>query len=326
MPLILLSWLLLIFVGIKYNKEKNPIPLDIDTTLALKGISAIEIMLGHIGKNTGSIILFPNRKAGILFVGIFFALSGYGLMYSIDNKKNYQNVFLKQRIIKIVLPAYLIYILRTVLLQEPLSYIVNIRIFFEETNWYVWEILVLYTIFYLFAKISLKNISITLFFFSIVFVVIAYILKIDIPWYGSTLCFPLGIYYYLYNDKIYKYYVTTNQYMRVIFVSSIALFIGISTFFMLGESFIGYVVARNIASTSFVILAFFLLYSFRIENKISKWLGKYSYEIFLIHFVYLKVFKAINNPFMYALIVIMTTIASAYLFATFYKAIQKKLI
>lgn len=54
----------------------------------------IVIMIGHIGLATGSIVLYPNRKAGILFVGIFFMLSGYGLIYSVDNKPEYLKHFL----------------------------------------------------------------------------------------------------------------------------------------------------------------------------------------------------------------------------------------
>lgn len=78
--------------------------------MALRGICAIEIMPGHIGIATESMVLYPNRKAGILFVGIFFALSGYGLMYSMKNKKDYLQTFWKRRIPKILVPAYVVFL------------------------------------------------------------------------------------------------------------------------------------------------------------------------------------------------------------------------
>ena len=106
MILVLIVWILLILVGINHNQQDFLYEMNI---IALRGICAIEIMLGHIGIVTGSIWLYPNRKAGILFVGVFFLLSGYGLMYSIENKKNYLKYFLYRKIQKLILPAYFIF-------------------------------------------------------------------------------------------------------------------------------------------------------------------------------------------------------------------------
>lgn len=82
---ILFLWVALDVWGM--TKRQNESVLSSEQTGALKGICAIEIMMGHIGSATESIFLFPNRKAGILFVGVFFLLSGYGLAYSMANKQ-----------------------------------------------------------------------------------------------------------------------------------------------------------------------------------------------------------------------------------------------
>ena len=72
---------------ILYGLTKEKIsPLNGRNVIALRGICAIEIMIGHIGLATGSIILYPNRKAGILFVGIFFCYQDMG--YHIVKRKN----------------------------------------------------------------------------------------------------------------------------------------------------------------------------------------------------------------------------------------------
>ena len=83
-----LLWMGLIVIDTRFN-ETTQTALSISNTTSLRGWAAIEIMLGHIASKTGSIIQFPNRKAGILFVGVFFLLSGYGLMYGLDKKENY---------------------------------------------------------------------------------------------------------------------------------------------------------------------------------------------------------------------------------------------
>lgn len=108
MLIILLSWMAIILIGISWKKDVLP-PLDKNQATAIRGISAIEIMIGHIGVATGSLVLFPNRKAGILFVGIFFLLSGYGLALSADKKADYMDSFLLKKSTRLILPAYVVY-------------------------------------------------------------------------------------------------------------------------------------------------------------------------------------------------------------------------
>ena len=107
---VIFLWLTLILVGIKSNKSMPDTAFTIDNTMALRGICSIEIMIGHLGIATGSLVLFPNRKAGILFVGVFFALSGYGLMYSLENKEEYLINFFPNRMKKILIPAYIVFV------------------------------------------------------------------------------------------------------------------------------------------------------------------------------------------------------------------------
>lgn len=104
MIIILIMWFILIGYGISFHKQNNP--FEQEQTLALRGICSVEIMMGHIGLTTGSVILYPNRKAGILFVGIFFLLSGYGVAYCTEQKTDYLKNLLVKRTVKILLPAY----------------------------------------------------------------------------------------------------------------------------------------------------------------------------------------------------------------------------
>lgn len=85
--------------------------LSVTQSISLKGISAIEIMIGHLGIATGLRILYPGRKAGILFVGIFFMISGYGLMYSYLYRPGYMKHFLRKRIVGLCVPAYIVYLI-----------------------------------------------------------------------------------------------------------------------------------------------------------------------------------------------------------------------
>lgn len=186
---IVLLWVTLALIGIKYNQEISDSAFTLNNSIALRGICCIEIMIGHLGIATGSIILFSNRKAGILFVGVFFALSGYGLMYSMTNKDKYLIQFVPDKIIKILIPAYVVFLIDIILHSinnRHISYMINVlnpKEFFQRTNWYVWELLMLYFVLYWSSKMhkDLRNFHFIILLYSIIFVCTAYIFEFENP-------------------------------------------------------------------------------------------------------------------------------------------------
>lgn len=131
-------------------------------------------------------------------------LSGYGLAYSMENKKDYLKGFLKQRLVKILAPAYIVFVIQTLglcLINDKYSLveggqILDVKLFFNATNWYVWECIILYIIFYVSYKYFAKHAEKIIWAICIIFIITVFFLQIDNPWYGSTLCFPLGLFYY----------------------------------------------------------------------------------------------------------------------------------
>lgn len=237
MIFIVLLWLVLIVVGIKYNKTASETAFTLDNSAALRGICAIEIMMGHLGIATGSMVLYPNRKAGILFVGVFFALSGYGLMYSVINKNDYMVNFIFKKAGKLLIPVYIVFVINNVLdnviEKNSLDFreFVNIKNIFLMTNWYVWELLMLYIVFHICFKTSrnAKIIFLVILCFSIIFVIAAYVFKLENPWYGSTLCFGFGMFYYLHREQFKEIFVLRNPIIKMagcclIMIASICLF------------------------------------------------------------------------------------------------------
>ena len=327
MSVILFLWILIIFWGIKIVKAGSPGLFSKEESIAVRGIAAFEIVLGHIGLETGSVILYPNRKAGILFVAIFFALSGYGLMYSKQVKTDYLKNFIPQKVKRLLIPAYAAYILLVLLLaiikkyQISLYDFVNIKEIFMHTNWYVWEILLLYLVFWICFKISPRIAPYLILFFVVSFIFICFWTRVDNPWYGSTLSFVLGIYFFKYEKKIENFLV--KYYPFLVGGILCALIVSIYLFFSIKEYDIwSNVIARNIASTSFIMFLILALHYVKIGNRCSVWLGEHSYQIYLFHFVFLSVFKGIiKNNFLYAILVITFTMIVAFL----YRKIEKRL-
>lgn len=321
MLIIIFLWLTLILIGLRFNKNMPDTAFTIDNSMALRGICSIEIMIGHLGVATGAPVLFPNRKAGILFVGVFFALSGYGLMYSLANKEDYLTNFFPGRIKKILIPAYIVFVI-TVILHSIIDQnmrnminVINIKSFFLYTNWYVWELLMLYIVFYISVRIDRigKKFHYIILAFSIIFVCVAYELNFENPWYGSTFCFWLGIVYFLYKDKFKEIFVLRHSMIKIISCCSV-MAISIVLFFVRG-GVVGLLVSRNIASVSFVIMVIILLHWFSLNNSVSIWLGKYSYEIFLFHPLFIDTLRPwIGDDIVYTLLVIGITILASYIY------------
>lgn len=77
----------------------------------------------------------------------------------------------------------------------------------------------------------------------------------------------------------------------------------------------GLLIARNAASISFVLVVIILLHWFSLGNKVTMWLGECSYEIFLLHPLFIEILRPwIENDMVYALLVIAVTILTAYLY------------
>lgn len=122
----------------------------------LKGIAAIGVVCSHVLSSKSYFILKYFTK-GYLWVGVFFFLSGYGLAYSSKTKDNYMTNFIFKKFVQIYLPfvigqaIYLVivnYINKVPFKMLDLICVAGIGVV-NPVLWYILEILVIYTIFFI---------------------------------------------------------------------------------------------------------------------------------------------------------------------------------
>lgn len=146
---------------------------------------------------------------------------------------------------------------------------------YGNSNWFIFSILIMYLITYISSKITKNKINsktnaiITI--LSLIYIVIMYFLK-DSYWYNITLCYVAGLWYGLYKDKVDK--MLKSKYLFVI-IANIILFIAL---YILRGNLIIY----EILSVEFCLLIVFTTYKVKIGNKILDFLGKYSFEIYIL--------------------------------------------
>ena len=138
----------------------------------------------------------------------------------------------------------------------------------RSINWYIWEILWFYLVFYLVCKFDSKKVFLWVTVISVVFIFTCYCMRVSNTWYGSTLCFPLGI---LMADKKEFLMKWVKKKRKVkFFVLLTILTVSIWGFFYLPEtSFTCLVISRNLASISFVLFILLIIYRIKIGNQMS---------------------------------------------------------
>ncbi len=321
MWIFVIAFLGLLFYGCKVRREGFwEAPLDYNNTIALRGLCAVEIVIGHIGAAGRDPWLFLNRKAGVLVVGVFLFLSGYGLIYSLNKKENYLQGFFGHRIPKLLLPAFLVYIIYYILeladtpvgsrLAVTLKYFTFLK-FSEKINWYVTELLFLYVIFYLLYRyFKVKTANIVLSALCVCFIIICYFGGAGNTWYGSTLCFPLGILFGCYESKLLL--LIREKYGLVLTLSFFMTGVGVLLFFINEHSFTSNVIGRSIASAFFCIGVVAMLLKVKIGNGITDRIGTISYELFLVHEIF--IFQdRFNMNLLYSICAFVLSILSGYL-------------
>lgn len=261
-------WCVLALWGIKLNTKEVLSPLSKENSEALRGIAALEIVLGHMAMYlyTESAVFEKIRKTDVMFVGIFLVLSGYGVAYSICQKKDYMRFFLLKKFFHLFLPVYFIYAIGAIVIAikneniEDLRYVIDPVNFAQSINWFILEIFGCYIITYLLVKIFLKKrflkndltngkviqketenkkvvnqkiidkdvrvLGFILSIIAIIFSVVGFYFRIDKNMYSVALCYPFGVLFYSSIHKAGKKELLQGNKNRI-FVSLIIIMLAI---------------------------------------------------------------------------------------------------
>lgn len=275
-----------------------------ENTNAIRGIIAISIILCHLTNDALFKIPYIDFAYYAAFgVGVFFFLSGYAMQLKTDSTEGgYLKSFFKKRFSKILYP-YIAF----VLLYYLITWLVKgktLHDIFEQyrwgdpvsNSWYVLAILVFYILFYFSNKlfkgshcIFLICVFTTLYFTALIFISKYFSDMLCVPyWYYRSLpLFPIGC--FVGKNRKAVDGILSNHYWKTL-ISVFCLFIVgycfpaiynrlIVKYITLNQWFIQEF-AVGIFGTLIIML---LLRKISLDSKITQWLGKQSFEIYLIH-------------------------------------------
>lgn len=334
--LLALCCIVFIMIGsIRYTGENSQY-LSIDTTKSIKGISAVMIVLHHLSQQCTQLfsILKIMQYVGFILVAIFFFCSGYGLEYGYQEKRNYLDGFLKKRVLKILIPYWiinLVYIIYDYFQNIPHSiteYILSIFGVDSITKtWFVTSILICYILFYIIYSKSKEEWKIPLLGIAMIgYIVVCYSLNLHSSWTASIATFYMGVLWKKYQ-KLIDSYISKGSISKffISLVLLIAFFIG-----RLGMQYIGidneilHIFMRNIVSILMVLSIMLGLQKVRINSRICRGLGNISYELYIVHQFWIRALYGIGlSENMFVFLVLAISLVSAFMLLKFKKKIEK---
>ncbi|MBO5468854.1 MAG: acyltransferase [Lachnospiraceae bacterium] len=272
-----------------YNKsEYNMDVLTLEDSSALRGVAAIFIMFAHYlmyvdsesDMNMGPAKLM--QGFGGLGVCLFFFLSGYGLYYS-ATKRGVKIGFLGRRF-RSILPTY--FILRILFglilgeygygMEPAVQYLFGLR----TPLWFVDEIVIIYLLFFIAAKISMKKIILILAGLLAVMSVIFLLCGLDARWYNANMVFILGMLFAKCRKKCLEW--LSHGYIWKLIVC-VLLFMGFAGIFVYTKTHIYSAVFKLMAGGFFCVIFFMILMKFTIRSTPIIYIGKKSLEFYMVH-------------------------------------------
>lgn len=298
-------------------------PLSVKNTLPIKGFCAIAIIIHHLSQElmdkAGVLKVFS--EYGVLFVGVFFFFSGYGLYTSLKTKDNYLKGFLSKRLTTVLIPLYvciLIFFIFACINGQSFSipHLISTLtgwILINSHMWYIVEIAILYLAFYIIYSLvkNRKTATIIMSIFVVVMIIGSLLLGHgkDLSskywfmgewWYNTTICFVLGIVLSQNEEKI-------GEFARKFYVILLPLFAALTIAFSYLTSYAlntwsywneypghpGYkekflcLLTQSSWVIFFVITVLLIMMKVRFGNRIINYVGKISLELYLIHNLFL---------------------------------------
>lgn len=325
MDLVFLIIVFFIISSIAGNPDYSNRSLSVETTTNLQIIAVIFVIMHHLSQilrdYPDSFLSSRLIIAGRLAVGLFFFVSGYGLIKQFKQKgKSYLETFFKKKGMSVLIPfllAMVVYFVYRNLIGELNFYTAMYSLVngnpFVGNGWFTIMIMYLYAAFFISAYLSKEN-DLFLFLMLIVSVIIgiliASLLNYGEWWTNAVFCFPLGVIWgakeYGITSFLFKGYRISLGVLAVLF--SFSLYV---------DEVFYHPIIRAISVLLFVLLIVLCSYKVTFQSPAYNLLKKFSFELYLYQGLFIQLFRSeivfIGNRLLYVCAVILATIVLAYL-------------
>lgn len=263
-------------------------------------------------------------------VSLFLFYSGYGVMLSIDKKgETYVKSIPFKRVLKVLLHfdiAVILYLIVDIIIGEK----VGIKEFalsllgwdsIGNSNWYIFDILVLYLLTYVSFIIFKNNKGIGLAINVVlcgVFTIVMHQLK-NVWWYDTVMCYAVGMIYYPAKPAIDNF-VKKN---KIFYWLLLLVTLGATVICFSFRDNLCFLILKHIFFTLTIVV---VTMKFNINNKILIFLGTHLFSIYILQRLPMIVMSnlGVENKYLFVILSIAVTIPLALLFDFAVGKIDKK--
>ena len=325
MILYIVTILLLFLAGVRIRNNDGGILSQNDTTI-INGVFALIILISHStqyyefpGGILNSLYLHFKNFHNQWVVTTFLAFSGFGVMSQIMGGGQYVKKYPKNRILKTLINfdiAVLLYLLLNILIGK--EYLISEIILsftgvtgIGNSNWYIFDILIMYIISYSAARLFSNNYvkqAVVVTVGTVSFIVIMDLVGMPSRFISTVSCYALGVWLAVYKEKVVA--VIKNKKIPTIAVLYAVL---ILTYKLRYNDYI-----MNLASLAFVMVFVWCEVFFELNNKVLLWIGKHAFSIFILQRIPMIVFEnygiLVNQPYVFVFVSLVVTIIISIVF------------
>ena len=296
--------------------------MQLKKTTSIKGVFILVVFIQHtmsyLDMNTNIFdklcYVLINDIISQSMVSMFLLYSGYGIMLSIDKKgSDYLKSIPKNRVLKVLIHydiAVLLFYIVQLILKNEISLIKLLQALVAwnsvgNSNWYIFDILVLYLLTYISFSVFKDKKKIGLIINMVlcaVLLMVLYNLK-EAWWYDTIMCYPIGmILYYLkpYIDNILNKNKLT--YWMFLAVSIIILLVS----FLLRTQLM-FLLIKNVI---FAVVVVLITMKCCINNKVLYFFGNHLISIYILQRIPMLIFVdlGIKNNYLFTILSFAATI------------------
>lgn len=342
MNIYLIMIIIFTLIGIKFPiKSNNKNYLSKENTSCIKGLFILIVFYSHLStyiplQMEKDFMMYKIATyLGQLMVTLFLFYSGYGVYESIKKKKsNYINEIPKKRLLKTLI-HFDIAVLTFLIVNFILGIKYDIKTILlsligwgtvGNSNWYIFAILGLYLITYVSFKIfdkSDKKAITCLWILTLIFMTFIHVHRNGLTYcYNTLLCYPLGVTYSFFKNKIDMKAFDNKKYIYILLISLISYL----TFRdAINYNYIYYYL-MTIAFTTTIVL---ITIKIDIKSPILKWFGDNLFWVYILQripmLILYKIGYAENNAYRFAIICFIATILLTIIYSKATNYVESKM-